>query len=134
MSKKITFLVGAFVLGLGLGQLATPAFATDIDPAATTSENDPANVPVVTSETGDGEIDEPTDPSDDNGEVIDPDHDQDHPAETDKCDVDDETKCEDADEDEADTEMWPVYVSFGALGGALLLVIIINVAFGRKRK
>lgn len=37
---------------------------------------------------------------------------------------------EDLDEE---TPLWPMFVSFGALGGALVLIIIINIA-GRNRK
>ena len=44
------------------------------------------------------------------------------------------TTDDEATDETSDPEMWPVYVSLGALGGALILVIIINLALGRKRK
>jgi hypothetical protein len=45
------------------------------------------------------------------------------------CATGDEPGCE----DDTNTEMWPLYISLGALGATIILVIIINL-FGRKKK
>jgi len=45
------------------------------------------------------------------------------------CATGDEPGCE----EEADPEMWPLYLSLGALGATIILVIIINLV-GRRKK
>lgn len=45
------------------------------------------------------------------------------------CATDDEEGCG----EETDSEMWPLYISLGALGATILLVIIINL-IGHKKK
>lgn len=112
ISQKSIFIISALITCLGLGSAVTPTYALD-----------EASDPVVTSE-----IDEPTGPSIDNGEVVTPPDDEDDAA------PDNTTTDDEATDETSDPEMWPVYVSLGALGGALILVIIINLALGRKRK
>lgn len=112
ISQKSIFIISALITCLGLGSAVTPAYALD-----------EASDPVVTSE-----IDEPTGPSIDNGEVVTP------PDDEDDIVPDNTTTDDEATDETSEPEMWPVYVSLGALGGALILVIIINLALGRKRK
>ncbi len=115
MSQKSMLIAGALVACLGLSYAVTPAYALD-----------EASDPVITNE-----IDEPTGPSVDNGEVVTPSKDE-APVGSD----DDTVAGDSAEETEetGDPEMWPMYVSLGALGGALVLIIIINLALGHKQK
>lgn len=115
MSQKSMLIVGALVACLGLGYVATPVYALD-----ETSD------PVITNE-----IDEPTGPSVDNGEVVAPSEGE-TPTDSDSDTTDGDST--EATEETGDPEMWPMYVSLGALGGALVLIIIINLALGHKQK
>lgn len=127
MGKKtiISSSVVALSLGLALGLFSVNAFATDetnkIQPR--TAENDGImlleqcdGVPLVDGESSDGcvEVDESQENND--SEVI---------------IVDDEDEVEEI-EVETEPEMWPVYVSSGALGVMILMIIILNLTSKKK--
>lgn len=131
MLRKIILTISAFALSFGLGLTAFPAQALDCAEGYTGDEScesiegssDDGIMP-LDNENSEGVIDEPIAPSTDNGETVRPEDDE---AES----TDDETSEEDTAVSEP--EMWTVYVSLGALGGALILVIIINMIARRKK-
>lgn len=148
---KTNLLAGVTAVFLGLFLVATPVFADE----AYTAECDPAvdaqcAVPVTTSDNDNTPVATNDDPNDviDAGEISEPTDDPvtdcigDDLASTDCAnpglgEIIEEADCaDDADNCEEPTgepEMWPMYVSFGALGAAVLIFIILNL-FGNKKK
>lgn len=142
MSKKIIF-SAAVALAMGFSLTSTTVFAEDgIMPINETSEATPTSdtdTATPTNETA-GEISEPT--SDvTSGDKIDLESGTNNSDDsTAKCgdgsivDADGNiAKCEDEEEsDDEEPEMWPMYVSLGALGAAILVFIILNL-FGKRK-
>ncbi len=148
MKKHLFFtLILALTLTFAIN---TPTFAEDVNPNADEGimllENSPSDG--STSSTGDGEIGTGV-----NSEDIDPDsgaiecleencpnadnieHEGTSGEPEVVCADPNEPGCENADESaESEPELWPVYVSLGALGTMIILVIIINLLGGKKRK
>lgn len=151
MKKTLTISVVTLALGLVLG--GTAVYADEPMPISDTPEQ-PVNCvgnpdqncaggPVV-DETG-GEISEPSDepttdcigfegegPVTDCATPVDPDAGKPE----DKCE--EGTKCDEAvgdteDDEEGEPQQWPMYVSLGALGAAVVVFIILNL-FGGKKK
>lgn len=142
MSKKIIF-SAAVALAMGFSLTSATVFAEDgIMPINETGEAIPTsdtNTAIPTNETA-GEISEPT--SDvTSGDKIDLESGANNSDDsTAKCgdgsivDADGNiAKCEDEEEsDDEEPEMWPMYVSLGALGAAILVFIILNL-FGKRK-
>lgn len=128
MFKKILLATSAIIAALGSTIISTPAvFACDYlcSEGQIDCENPCPDGVMPINDTDDGTIDEPTAPSTDGGETVHPEAEQ---PETDGS-------TETTDEEESDEpEAWPMYLSLGALAGTLILIIIINLTLGRRKK
>lgn len=147
MNKKtiVSIITLSFCSSLGLAQIATaeegimPIYETEGVP---TSDDTPVEG-VIDIDAIDDSTDEPTTVIDtDTNVTIDSNLESDSELENDidhngtsgeaevVCASADEPGCED---EATDPEMWPLYLSLGALGATILLVLIINLIGHRKK-
>lgn len=116
MKQNLVLAALTIILGSGV-LLVAPATAVDC-------ENNPDETCVMpisyNPEEENGELTEPTDYPEESEDIDQPES----PAEVEEGE-------DDAEEDE-EPALWPMYVSFGALGAAVLVFIILNL-FGKKK-
>lgn len=138
MSKKI-FTVTALALGLALSLTNGAVFAEEgVMPLNDSNDVMPINETDDVTPINENNTDQP------NGEIAEP-NDTECPENDPTCkeNIDLETGTmpdndpaldeDQAEEDDSEPELWPMYLSLGALGAVVLVFIILNL-FGRKKK
>ncbi len=125
--NKQTFSLGIVAVGILIAGRTLPAFAEEVEIDCVA---DPTNEACLVT-TDDEPVDESFDP-DANNETVNGTTDGNNNQTNDTDSTADESDPETEEEEEAPA--WPMYLSFGALGAAVLVFIVLNLAGGKAKQ
>lgn len=109
-------ILGITIATVAAISLAAPAYADEVEIDCETNPTDQACIMLLDQETPAPATNAAPKPTD-------------YPADPDDTEI-----VEEDIEEESEPAMWPVYISFAALGAAVLTFIILNLFGGRKKK